>query len=155
MDFERAVLCYQEEFARRMVARPGTEEYSRLSVMSQLSFELRLLQRVPRNCFLPVPRVNSAIMLLIPRGERLDGISKELINLLFQHRNKTVRGSLLSSSRKLGIEKRKLMQLADKLPFKARRVVSLTQNEILELVGNEQLRDTVRARTPPRSAPSP
>ena len=145
MDFERGVLCYQEEFARRMVAKPGTKEYSRLSVMSQLSFELKFLQRVPKNCFLPTPKVNSAIVMIKPKREKLDKISKELINLLFQHKNKTVRSSLLCSSRNMKINKRELTQLMEKLPFKERRVFSLAQKEILELVGNEELRNSVAA----------
>jgi 16S rRNA (adenine1518-N6/adenine1519-N6)-dimethyltransferase len=143
MDFERAVLCFQEEFARRMVAKPGTSDYSRLSVMSQLSFELQLLQKIPRNCFLPVPKVDSAIILLKPKKEKPDETLKKLVNILFQHRNKTLRSSLLSSSRNLKISKRVLMQLADKLPFKNRRVVSLTQDEILELT-NGELREIMR-----------
>jgi 16S rRNA (adenine1518-N6/adenine1519-N6)-dimethyltransferase len=145
MEFEHAVLCYQEEFARRMLAKPGTKDYSRLSVMSQLSFEMKFLQRVPKNCFLPVPKVNSAIIAIKPRGERLDEISKELINLLFQHKNKTLRSSLLSSSRNLGISRKELMQIAERLPFKERRVISLNQKEILEVVGDEMLRDFARS----------
>jgi len=140
IEFERAILCYQEEFARRMLAKPNTPDYSRLSVMSQLSFEIKFMRRVPKNCFLPVPKVNSAILLLKPRICRIDKTSKNLINLLFQHKNKTVRSSLLSSSRNLKTEKSKLRGIIDSLPFKERRVVSLTQKEILELVGNEELR---------------
>jgi len=144
MEFERAVLCYQEEFARRMLAKSGTEDYSRLSVMSQLSFEMKFLQRVPRNCFLPVPKVNSALIALTPRKEKVDEISKELINLIFQHKNKTLRSSLLSSSRNLGVSRKELMQLAERMPFKERRVVSLTQKEILEVVGDEGLKGYIR-----------
>jgi 16S rRNA (adenine1518-N6/adenine1519-N6)-dimethyltransferase len=157
MEFEKAVLCYQEEFARRMLAKPGSDEYSRLSVMSQLSFELKFLQRVPRNCFFPVPKVNSAILAIKPRKEKPDEISTELINLLFQHRNKTLRSSLLSSSRNLGIGKKELVQIAERIPLKQRRVVTLTQREILEVVGNEELRNHVRKNfsTPHQSAPSP
>ena len=144
MEFEHAVLCYQEEFARRMLAKPGMKDYSRLSVMSQLSFEMRFLQRVPRNCFLPVPKVNSALIALTPRKEKVDETSKELINLIFQHRNKTLRSSLLSSSRNIGVSKKELMRIAERLPFKERRVVSLTQKEILEVVGNEGLKNYIR-----------
>jgi len=146
MEFERAVLCYQEEFARRMLAKPGTSDYSRLSVMSQLSFEIKFMQRVPKNCFMPVPKVNSAIVLLKPREHGVDETSKELINLLFQHKNKTVRSSLLSSSRKLKTEKKKLKELIGSIPFKERRVISLTQKEVLELVGKEELKRLISTR---------
>lgn len=146
MDFEHAVLCYQEEFARRMLAKPGTQEYSRISVMSQLSFDMKFLQRVPRNCFLPVPKVDSAIISLAPRKQRPDGTSNELINLIFQHRNKTLRSSLLSSSRNLRVSRKELMPIAERIPFKERRVVSLSQKEILEVVGKEELRELVEKR---------
>ncbi len=149
MEFERAVLCYQEEFARRMLAKPGMRDYSRLSVMSQLSFEMKFLQRVPRNCFLPIPKVNSALIAIMPRKEKVDDVSKELINLIFQHRNKTLRSSLLSSSRNLGVSKKELMQLAERIPFKERRVVSLNQKEILEIVENEELKECARRALAP------
>jgi len=141
MDFERAVLCFQEEFARRMVAKSGSSEYSRLSVMSQLSFEPRILQKVSRGCFFPVPRVDSALVLLKPKGKKVDELSGRLINFIFQHRNRTVRSALVNSSRNLGIEKRELMRLAEQLPFRERRVISLTLEEIMELVGKKELRE--------------
>ncbi|MEM3555702.1 MAG: 16S rRNA (adenine(1518)-N(6)/adenine(1519)-N(6))-dimethyltransferase RsmA [Candidatus Micrarchaeia archaeon] len=140
MKFERALLCFQEEFARRMVAQPNTSEYSRLSVMSQLKFKLKLLRRVSKGCFFPIPKVNSRLILLEPTGRVIDGVSKELINLLFQHRNRTLRSSLLCSARNLGVEKNKLKQIVNSLPFKNRRVNSLNQTEILQLVENEKLR---------------
>jgi 16S rRNA (adenine1518-N6/adenine1519-N6)-dimethyltransferase len=140
MKFERALLCLQEEFARRMVAQSATHEYSRLSVMSQLSFKIRLLRRVSRGCFFPIPKVNSRMMVLEPTGKLIDETSKELINVLFQHRNRTLRSSLLCSARNLRVEKAQLRQIADALPFKNRRVSSLNQDEILQVVGDERLR---------------
>jgi 16S rRNA A1518/A1519 N6-dimethyltransferase RsmA/KsgA/DIM1 with predicted DNA glycosylase/AP lyase activity len=84
------------------------------------------------------------LIALTPRKEKVDETSKELINLIFQHRNKTLRSSLLSSSRNIGVSKKELMRIAERLPFKERRVVSLTQKEILEVVGNEGLKNYIR-----------
>lgn len=140
MKFERALLCLQEEFARRMMAQPGEEDYSRLSVMSQLSFTIRFIRRVSKGCFYPIPKVNSSIILLQPTGRETDEASRELINLIFQHRNRTLRSSLLSSARKLKVGKEEMKRIADTLPFKDRRVISLTQEEIIEVVGDERLR---------------
>src|SRR3989338_6092440 len=46
MEFDRAILCLQKEFVDRMRAKPGDRDRSRLSVMSQLHFEIELLESV-------------------------------------------------------------------------------------------------------------
>src|SRR2546421_11818194 len=59
--FERAVLMYQWEFARRMRAKPGTADYSRLTVGVDRRATGEIVERVRRNAFHPQPRVDSAI----------------------------------------------------------------------------------------------
>src|SRR3990170_1094284 len=68
--FDRAVLMYQWEFARRMVAKPGTPDYSRLSVGVYRRAKCEVLERVPRNAFRAPPRV--APPRGLPRGPRAD-----------------------------------------------------------------------------------
>jgi len=53
--FRRAVLMYQWEFARRMIAKPATADYSRLSVGVYRRSACEILERVPRNAFYPSP----------------------------------------------------------------------------------------------------
>src|SRR3989475_2424366 len=65
--FRRAVLMYQWEFARRMIAKPATADYSRLSVGVYRRSACEILERVPRNAFHPQPRVDSALVRLQPR----------------------------------------------------------------------------------------
>src|SRR3989442_6165679 len=65
--FRRAVLMYQWEFARRMIAKPATADYSRLSVGVYRRSACEILERVPRNAFHPQPRVDSALVRLEPR----------------------------------------------------------------------------------------
>src|SRR5437867_8888154 len=65
--FDRAVLMYQWEFARRMRASPGTADYSRLTVGVYRRAACEILERVPRNAFYPQPRVDSALVSLVPR----------------------------------------------------------------------------------------
>ncbi len=65
--FDRAILMYQWEFARRMRAKPGTADYSRLSVGVYRRATCEILERVPRNAFHPQPKVDSAIVSLVPR----------------------------------------------------------------------------------------
>jgi 16S rRNA (adenine1518-N6/adenine1519-N6)-dimethyltransferase len=51
----------------RMVAEPGTAEYGRLSVMLQYRFEMEQLFLVPPEAFTPAPKVESAVVRLLPR----------------------------------------------------------------------------------------
>ena len=60
----------QKEVVERMVALPGESEYSRLSVMLQYRFYMDWLLDVPPECFEPAPKVDSAVIRLIPRRRR-------------------------------------------------------------------------------------
>jgi len=95
--FDRAVLMVQKEFAEKMVAKPGERNYGRLSVTSQLAFDIKLERKVLRHLFRPPPEVDSAIILLRPTGFRTNQLQENIIRWLFQHRNKTVRNALLDS----------------------------------------------------------
>src|SRR5437867_580223 len=59
--FDRAILMYQWEFARRMIGEPGTEDYSRLSVGGCRHAPCESLERVPRNASQPQPRRDAAL----------------------------------------------------------------------------------------------
>ena len=97
MNFERAILMVQKEFAQKMAAKPGDRNYGRLSVTSQIAFDIRLERTVLRHLFRPMPGVDSAIIVLKPTGVRLSLFRGNLIRWLYQHRNKTVRNALLDS----------------------------------------------------------
>ncbi len=60
--FRCAVLMFQKEFADRMVAKPGSEVYCRLSVNLQLMARVDHLMKVGRNNFKPPPKVESAVV---------------------------------------------------------------------------------------------
>jgi ribosomal RNA small subunit methyltransferase A len=120
-DFERALLMVQEEFAERMVAKPGTREYGRLSVTSQLLFRIRLLKKVKKGAFSPPPEVDSAIVLLEKKSSQIDPWVEKIILALFQHKNQLVSKALKHS----GIIQSK------ELPKKRAR--ELSPEEVVEL----------------------
>lgn len=64
--FRMAILMVQKEVALRIAATPGTEEYSRLSVNCQIRYKCSLERMVGRGNFRPVPKVDSAILRLVP-----------------------------------------------------------------------------------------
>lgn len=100
--FSLLILMLQREVAERLTAPPGTRQYGSLSVLCRSFFDIRLERRVPRNCFYPVPRVESAVLRLVPREDSLlpegmDGTFQALVRAAFSKRRKTLFNSLRSA----------------------------------------------------------
>jgi 16S rRNA (adenine1518-N6/adenine1519-N6)-dimethyltransferase len=84
----------QKEVVERMVAEPGTKAYSRLSVMLQWRYDMSLLFVVPPTAFDPPPKVESAIVRMIPVQSplRCDQATLEAVVLkAFSQRRKVIR----------------------------------------------------------------
>lgn len=68
VEFRRpAMLLLQREVAQRLNAKPGTNNYGRISVLVQLTYNIRLGRVVPPSAFTPRPKVYSQIVYLEPR----------------------------------------------------------------------------------------
>jgi 16S rRNA (adenine1518-N6/adenine1519-N6)-dimethyltransferase len=116
--FESAVLMYQFEFARRMMAPAGTPECGRLSIMVQTYCCVERCFDLPPQCFSPRPQVRSTVLKLIPRGPIFhicdQALYADVVRALFSHRRKTVKNCLKSSG---GILKREHVErMLDVLP---------------------------------------
>ena len=87
----------QKEVIDRMVAKPSTSDYGRLSVMLQWRYEMQSLFNVPPECFDPPPRVMSAIVRMLPRPApaalEVTGLS-EIVKVAFSQRRKLLRHTL-------------------------------------------------------------
>ena len=68
--FESVTVMVQKEVAQRIAAAPGTEDYGAFSVFCQYYTQPELLFDVPPNCFLPQPKVTSAVIQLRRREEK-------------------------------------------------------------------------------------
>lgn len=87
----------QKEVIDRMVARPSTSAYGRLSVMLQWRYEMENVLFVPPEAFDPPPRVDSAVVRMVPRAhpETVNpGLLKEVVQVAFSQRRKLLRHSL-------------------------------------------------------------
>jgi 16S rRNA (adenine1518-N6/adenine1519-N6)-dimethyltransferase len=87
----------QKEVIDRMVAKPSTSDYSRLSVMLQWRYAMENVLFVPPESFDPPPRVDSAIVRMLPHPapEALDvKLFSELVRVAFSQRRKLLRHSL-------------------------------------------------------------
>ncbi|MEX0638588.1 MAG: 16S rRNA (adenine(1518)-N(6)/adenine(1519)-N(6))-dimethyltransferase RsmA [Burkholderiales bacterium] len=87
----------QREVVERMVAQPSTPAYGRLSVMLQARFRMQKLFRVAAGAFRPPPRVESAVVRLVPLAEPLDREAPhfaDVVRRAFSARRKTLRNAL-------------------------------------------------------------
>ncbi len=90
----------QKEVVDRMAASPHTKDYGRLSIMIQYDFEVVPLFNVPPGAFYPPPKVDSAIVKLVPKilpeAEKVHdyGLFQHIVREAFQHRRKTLRNAL-------------------------------------------------------------
>ena len=91
--FRCAVLMFQREFAMRLVAKPGSDMYCRLSVNVQLLARVDHLMKVSKNSFKPPPKVESSVVRIEPKYPpppinftEWDG----LVRLCFMRKNKTL-----------------------------------------------------------------
>ena len=130
--FDMAVLMYQWEFARRLKAAAGSDEYGRLAMTTGFFCRIEVLEKVSKMAFRPVPQVDSAIVRLLPRPDRPPGEAADLIRLaegLFNNRRKKVKKGLAS----LGAGPRDLAELDPELLEK--RPEQLSSDEAASLVG--------------------
>ena len=67
--FESVTVMVQKEVAQRIAAKPGTADYSAFSVFCQFYAEPELLFDVPAHCFMPQPKVTSAVIALRVRKQ--------------------------------------------------------------------------------------
>ncbi|AFK23317.1 16S rRNA (adenine(1518)-N(6)/adenine(1519)-N(6))-dimethyltransferase RsmA [Pyrococcus sp. ST04] len=133
-EFEKAVLMYQLEFALRMTAKPGSRNYSRLSLMVQALADVEIIMKIGRGAFYPRPKVDSALVLIKPKPseERIE-LNEDLVKALFQHRRKLVSKALRESSHMIGVRKDEIRQIVEELPHANKRVFQLTPSDVKEI----------------------
>jgi 16S rRNA (adenine1518-N6/adenine1519-N6)-dimethyltransferase len=83
----------QLEVVERMVAAPSTPEYGRLSVALQARFRMQKLFKVAKGAFRPPPKVESAVVRLVPLEKPL-AVDENLLRKAFSARRKTLRNAL-------------------------------------------------------------
>lgn len=127
----------QKEVVERMVAKPHTNDYGRLSVMLQYFFDIEHLIDVPPESFVPAPKVDSAVVRMIPQLGRI-GIAtnfehfQQLVRQAFQQRRKTLRNNLKDIANEEDLYAANIMpqQRAEEIPAQQYVVLSnyLIQN---------------------------
>ncbi|HHI87824.1 MAG TPA: ribosomal RNA small subunit methyltransferase A, partial [Candidatus Cloacimonetes bacterium] len=96
--FSSITVMIQDEVADRICARSGNKEYGKLSIKLQLYYTIKKKFSVPPHVFRPQPKVNSAVVQLIPKQDVPEILNHkqlwDLIDKVFNHRRKMLRVSL-------------------------------------------------------------
>jgi 16S rRNA (adenine1518-N6/adenine1519-N6)-dimethyltransferase len=97
--FDRLTLMFQREVAERIVAKPGSKTYGRLSVLAGWRTEAKILFDIAPSAFVPPPKVTSSVVQLVPRANPLPCERRALERVTeaaFGQRRKMLRQSLKS-----------------------------------------------------------
>ena len=105
--FDSVTVMVQKEVAQRIAAKPGSADYGAFSVFCQYYAQPELLFDVPAHCFLPQPKVTSAVISLKTYGERPWKVENEktffrLVRASFAMRRKKLANGLASGFPELG-----------------------------------------------------
>lgn len=135
--FESAVLMYQKEFAERLLSRPGSRDYSRLTIDVTYRADIERIRNVQAREFYPVPKVDSMVVRVVPRSSgphaRDNTVFHWLIRSIYSYPNKQLRKALRISFRNLHYDDETSERLVRSC------LGSFTGNERLRELGLEDL----------------
>ena len=129
--WDRAYLMVQKEVAQRLTGKIGTKDYSRVTVMTGLFFDIKICFSISPNVFIPRPKVQSAFISI----EKRSGFNKsdvdvkkfsQVVRMAFNQRRKMLRNSL--STLDIDLD-------TCKIDFK-RRPEQLTVDEFIDISNN-------------------
>jgi len=129
--FKCAVLILQEEFASRITASTGTDDYSWMTVYAYYHTSVESLDAVPRQKFYPEPEVDSTVVRLIPRSKPAFPLTdvrlfKQMLKSVFAERNKKLINAAMPFAKNvLGLSSGNAKSRLSKLPFFEDRVRTL------------------------------
>ena len=137
--FDCAVLVFQKEFARRLVAAVGSDDYGWLTVATCHSAEVKLLNAVPKSMFYPAPEVDSVIVRLEPWTAasfevKDEAFFRRMVRWLFTQRNKKLSNALVPFIKStLKVAKEDAEKMACAFSFREKRVRELPPEAFGEL----------------------
>ncbi len=106
--FDLLTLMFQKEVADRIIAKPGSKNYGRLSILTNWLTKSTKLFDIPSEAFIPKPKVNSTVIQLKPYSKPIFDVSFEslekITHLAFSQKRKILRNSLkeINSEKVLG-----------------------------------------------------
>jgi 16S rRNA (adenine1518-N6/adenine1519-N6)-dimethyltransferase len=83
------VFMFQKEVGEKIIAKPGTRSYGRISLVSQFYFDIEYLMTVPKRFFKPKPKVDACVLKLVRKRDR-NLEFEEFVRKIFRYRNKNL-----------------------------------------------------------------
>ena len=97
-NFDKIVIMIQKDVAERLKAKPNTKKYGLLSIKIGYYFDIKYEFTVKPHLFYPPPKVDSAVISLIPKKEKFPTEDYKtfwnIVDLLFRNRRKMIRNNL-------------------------------------------------------------
>ena len=92
LEYKTLTLFVQDEVAKRIVAKPGSKDYGSLTLLVQFYGEVKYGFKVPKNCFFPAPKVDSAVIQITKKEPPAVDPKRffEFVHTAFQGRRKMV-----------------------------------------------------------------
>lgn len=117
-----AVLVTQKEVAQRLVARPGTKAYGRLTLLAQYGWEIKALFTIARSAFFPQPSVDSTCLQFLPRRNSLLPPEREalffaIVKAAFSQRRKQLVNNLQRIEHAPAVSRERIGRLLKELGF--------------------------------------
>ncbi len=142
LPIESITVMVQKEVADRMAAKPNNKQYGAITVSMKYYCETYLVANVPRNCFMPRPNIDSAVIKLTLHKEPPIKVNNEklfftIIKAAFAQRRKTLLNTL-NSTANLDISKDALKEILDESG-----IGSSTRGETLALEDFAKLSDLI------------
>ena len=98
------ILTIQKEVAERLVVKPPNMNILGASV--QVWGDVKIIEQIPKENFNPVPKVDSAVIKIVPRGNKIPEGYYQLVKILFRHPRKTILNNLSISLEKEVVSKK-------------------------------------------------
>lgn len=140
--FKRFYLMFQKEVAQRICAKPDSKAYGSLSLFCQLLADCKLILPIPPSAFSPRPKIDSAVVEIVPLPESRFKVDVDLFQKVAQSAFQTRRKTLLNSlNGKFNLEKAELDPLLRSLSIDPnRRAETLSLEEFAKLTQKIQNR---------------
>ncbi|MHA2060850.1 MAG: 16S rRNA (adenine(1518)-N(6)/adenine(1519)-N(6))-dimethyltransferase RsmA, partial [Candidatus Sifarchaeia archaeon] len=115
--FDFAIITYQLDFAKRLTAKVGSSEYSRLSVTVYYRAKVNICEpHISRDAFYPTPQVNSALVKITPHPPPFqiedENLFFEVVRAIFNRKNRKVKTmlSIFLDKQKISISGKQILQ---------------------------------------------
>ena len=97
-EINKLILMFQKEVAERIIAKPGTKKYGRLSVLVGIMTDAKIIMHIPARAFKPKPKIDTSIIEFKPKNKKKllfkVEILEEITKILFNKRRKQVKSAL-------------------------------------------------------------